>query len=71
MADASAIPGNAKGGGPLLSVRDIARYFDVSKPWLARMIEGQPRLLLKAVDGVSFDIPRGQTLSLVGESCCG
>ena len=71
MAEASAIPGNEKGGGPLLSVRDIARYFDVSKPWLARMIEGQPRLLLKAVDGVSFDIPRGQTLSLVGESGCG
>jgi peptide/nickel transport system ATP-binding protein len=57
--------------GPLLRVRDIARYFDVSKPFLARMIERQPRLLLKAVDGVSFDIPRGQTLSLVGESGCG
>jgi peptide/nickel transport system ATP-binding protein len=63
----------AEGAVPdvLLSVRNIARYFDVSKSWLARLIEGQPRLILKAVDGVSFDIPRGQTLSLVGESGCG
>ena len=58
-------------GAPLLSVRDIARSFDVSKSFLARMIERQPRVLLKAVDGVSFDIARGQTLSLVGESGCG
>jgi len=70
VADGSTPPGGPK-SGPLLSVRNIARYFDVSKPWLARVIEGQPRLLLKAVDGVSFDIPRGQTLSLVGESGCG
>ena len=70
MADGASMPRDTK-SGPLLSVRDIARYFDVSKPWLARKLEGQPRLLLKAVDGVSFDIPRGQTLSLVGESGCG
>jgi peptide/nickel transport system ATP-binding protein len=52
-------------------VRDVARDFDVSRPWLARTLEGQPRLLLNAVDGVSFEINRGQTLSLVGESGCG
>lgn len=55
----------------LLDVRDVAREFDVSKPWLNRVIEGQPKLILKAVDGVSFTIKRGETLSLVGESGCG
>jgi len=56
---------------PLLEVRDLARYFDVSRPWLNRVIEGSPRQILKAVDGVSFTINRGETLSLVGESGCG
>jgi len=64
-------PGSVAAGGPLLAARDLARSFDVSKPWLARMLEGQKRLILRAVDGVTFDIPRGTTLSLVGESGCG
>ena len=55
----------------LLDVRDIAKEFDVSKPWLNRVIESQPRQILKAVDGVSFTINRGETLALVGESGCG
>ena len=55
----------------LLDVRNIAKEFDVSKPWLNRVIEGQPRQILKAVDGVSFTINRGETLALVGESGCG
>jgi peptide/nickel transport system ATP-binding protein len=55
----------------LLDVRDIARDFDVSKPWLNRVIEKQPKQILKAVDGVSFTINRGETLALVGESGCG
>ena len=55
----------------LLDVRDVAREFDVSKPWLNRVIEGQPEQILKAVDGISFTINRGETLSLVGESGCG
>jgi peptide/nickel transport system ATP-binding protein len=56
---------------PLLDVRDVARDFDVSRPWLNRVLEGQPRQILKAVDGVSFSIRKGETLSLVGESGCG
>ena len=56
---------------PLLEVRDLARTFDVSRPWLNRVLEGGSRQLLKAVDGVSFSIKRGETLSLVGESGCG
>ena len=55
----------------LLEVKDLARYFDVSRPWLNRVFEGAPRQILKAVDGVSFSINRGETLSLVGESGCG
>jgi peptide/nickel transport system ATP-binding protein len=56
---------------PLVQARDLAKTFDVSAPWLNRVLEGRPRQLLHAVDGVSFDIPKGQTLALVGESGCG
>jgi len=56
---------------PLVQVEDLAKTFDVSLPWLNRMIERQPRTLLHAVDGVSFTIERGKTLALVGESGCG
>lgn len=56
---------------PLVQARDLAKTFDVSAPWLNRVIERKPRQLLHAVDGVSFDIERGQTLALVGESGCG
>jgi peptide/nickel transport system ATP-binding protein len=55
----------------LVRATDLAKTFDVSAPWLNRVIERQPRQLLRAVDGVSFDIPKGQTLALVGESGCG
>ncbi|MEY4653094.1 MAG: hypothetical protein RI884_1675 [Pseudomonadota bacterium] len=55
----------------LVQARDLAKTFDVSAPWLNRVIERKPRQLLHAVDGVSFDIARGQTLALVGESGCG
>jgi len=56
---------------PLLRVDSVGRDFDVSKPWLNRVLEGSPRQLLHAVDGVSFDVRRGETLALVGESGCG
>lgn len=56
---------------PMLEVENLAKYFDVSKPLLARVIERLPRQILKAVDGVSFKIEPGQTFSLVGESGCG
>ena len=59
------------GSGAFLEARGLARFFDVSKPWLNRMLEHQPRLILKAVDGVDFAIRKGETLSLVGESGCG
>ncbi|MGH8801956.1 MAG: ATP-binding cassette domain-containing protein, partial [Casimicrobiaceae bacterium] len=55
----------------LLRVERIGKTFDVSPPWLTRTIARQPRLLLRAVDDVTFAIRRGETLGLVGESGCG
>ncbi|APV49916.1 ABC transporter ATP-binding protein [Betaproteobacteria bacterium GR16-43] len=65
------MPDTAISVKPLIEVKDLAKDFDVSRPWLNRVLEGAPRTLLKAVDGVSFSIKRGETLSLVGESGCG
>jgi peptide/nickel transport system ATP-binding protein len=56
---------------PLVDVKDLAKTFDVSAPWLNRVIERKPKQHVHAVDGVSFSIQRGQTLALVGESGCG
>jgi peptide/nickel transport system ATP-binding protein len=56
---------------PLVRATDLAKTFDVSAPLLNRLIERKPKMLLKAVNGVSFDIERGTTLALVGESGCG
>ena len=56
---------------PLVEVHDLAKTFDVSAPWLNRVLERKPRQLVHAVDGVSFSIARGTTLALVGESGCG
>lgn len=55
----------------LVEVSDAARWFDVSAPWLERVLSRKPRTMLRAVDGVSFTINRGETLALVGESGCG
>ncbi len=56
---------------PLVEVVDLAKVFDVSAPWLNRVIEHKPRQAVHAVDGVSFSIQKGRTLALVGESGCG
>jgi peptide/nickel transport system ATP-binding protein len=55
----------------LLRLEEVGRDFDVSRPWLNRLLEGVPREILRAVDGVSFEVRRGETLALVGESGCG
>jgi len=50
-----------KAPGPLLRAQDLVKHFPV---------EGSD-LVLRAVDGVTFDINQGETLGLVGESGCG
>jgi peptide/nickel transport system ATP-binding protein len=55
----------------LLQVAHATKVFDVSPPWLSRVLGREPRVLLHAVEDVSFDIRRGETLGLVGESGCG
>ncbi|MFM8736762.1 MAG: ATP-binding cassette domain-containing protein, partial [Betaproteobacteria bacterium] len=61
----------AASASPLVQVRDLAKVFDVSAPWLNRVVERKPKQFVYAVDGVSFSIAAGQTLALVGESGCG
>ena len=53
-----------KADRPLIEVKDLKEYFDIN----VGMFRSKP---LKAVDGVSFSINRGETLGLVGESGCG
>ena len=55
----------------IVVVQGLRRDFDVSSPWLSRMIDREPRRFLKAVDGLDFTIARGETLGLVGESGSG
>ena len=56
---------------PLVEAKDLVKIFDVSAPWLNRLVERKPKMFVHAVDGVSFAIERGKTLALVGESGCG
>jgi peptide/nickel transport system ATP-binding protein len=67
----SSAPASAAATRPLVEVHELAKTFDVSAPWLNRVVERKPRQFVHAVDGVSFEIPRGRTLALVGESGCG
>ena len=55
----------------LVSVRGLSRLFDVSKPWLNRMVEGLPKRYLTAVSDVSFEIEEKTVYALVGESGSG
>jgi oligopeptide/dipeptide ABC transporter ATP-binding protein len=51
---------------PLLVVDNLVRHFVVRRSLL-----GEPRAMVRAVDGVSFTVAAGETLALVGESGCG
>ncbi|WP_375161297.1 ABC transporter ATP-binding protein [Bradyrhizobium sp. RDT46] len=56
---------------PFVQATNLRRVFDVSKPWLNRVLEGGHLEYLKAVDHVTFDIRKGETFALVGESGSG
>ena len=49
----------------------VSHRFDISRPLLQRLFNGEPKRFLRAVDDVSFAIPTGTTFALVGESGCG
>jgi len=55
----------------LVEAQNLTRVFDVSKPWLSRLIEREPKAYLKAVTNVSFSVGRRETVALVGESGSG
>ena len=55
---------NIKTEQPLIQVKNLKQYFDINMGWF----KNKP---LKAVDDVSFNINKGETLGLVGESGCG
>jgi oligopeptide/dipeptide ABC transporter ATP-binding protein len=63
-------PGAERTGGPLLEVRDLKTRFSVRGSFLDRL-RGREAGAVKAVDGVSFDLRRGEVLGLVGESGSG
>ena len=52
---------------PVLQVEGLVKHFPVSRGLIRRRLVG----MVRAVEGVSFDIARGETLALVGESGCG
>ncbi len=57
--------------GPLVQVDGLTRRFDISKPWLNRVLEREGKQFLTANADVSFQINKGETFALVGESGSG
>ncbi|MFC0623307.1 ABC transporter ATP-binding protein [Kribbella deserti] len=51
---------------PIIEVRDVVKHFPIKRGAIRRQVGS-----VKAVDGVSFDLHRGETLGIVGESGCG
>ena len=63
----SATPPSNASASPILQVRDLVKNYPIVQGILFKKQVGT----VSAVDGVSFDLPAGQTLALVGESGCG
>ncbi len=66
-APAAAATGPASGVAPLLDVQDLKVYFPIREGLIIERHVGD----IRAVDGISFTMTRGETLGLVGESGCG
>jgi peptide/nickel transport system ATP-binding protein len=60
-----------KAADAIVEVRGLSRVFDVSSPWVSRLIDRERRRTLTAVDSLDFAIYRGETFGLVGESGSG
>jgi peptide/nickel transport system ATP-binding protein len=58
------------GGGPILQVWDLSKYFRLARGLRGTLLR-RPSRFVRAVDGVSFSVARGETLALVGESGSG
>lgn len=67
MPEAAAAGAATQDNDVILEVTDLKMYFPVGSGFLSR----KPMGYVKAVDGVSFTVKRGETLGLVGESGCG
>jgi peptide/nickel transport system ATP-binding protein len=62
---------HSTGAPAFVEIRGLTRVFDVSKPWLNRVIEREEKKLLRAVTDVTFNIKKRETFALVGESGSG
>jgi oligopeptide/dipeptide ABC transporter ATP-binding protein len=60
-------PGAGEADEPLVEVRDLVKHFPITRGIVLQRRVGA----VKAVDGVSFDVRRGETLGIVGETGCG
>lgn len=60
------LEGGVRVAAPILEVQDLKKHFPIQRGLFARQVGA-----IKAVDGISFDIHKGETFGLVGESGCG
>jgi len=68
--DSAAAPGRIEGGQVLLSVEGLCKYFPLPRG-LIGMLTNRSAGAVHAIDGISFELRRGEILALVGESGCG